>query len=289
MTERATNAAAITGVDGHAHVMLKHAPLVAGRHSEPQRDITPEDFIAVLDAHGVSHGVLTQPSFYGTDNALLLSALARYPDRLRGTAIVPTDIALDDLAALKAAGVCGIRLNWLHRDTLPDIRSADYARLLGRAHEAGLHVEIYIEGAKLADVLPVVRATGIASVVDHFGSPEAATGVDGAGFRELLKGIAAGDTWVKLSGPYRLGGAPVRPYVAALLCAGGMHRVVWGSDWPWVSFEDGQSYRRCLDDLHRWIPDPAVLAAVFRHTPAALFGFHAAATPPDRETNYLYK
>ena len=284
MSERVTDDPKITGVDGHAHVMLKAAPLVAGRHSEPHRDVTPEDFLAVLDRHGVSHGVLTQPSFYGTDNSLLLSALARYPERLRGTAIVPTDIALDDLATLRACGVCGIRLNWFHRETLPDIRSADHARLLGRVREIGMHVEIYIEGAKLADVLPAVRATGVVAVIDHFGSPESATGVDGAGFRELIKGVAAGDTWVKLSGPYRLGGAPAEPYVAALLDAGGMHRMVWGSDWPWVSFDDGRDYQRCLDDLHRWAPDPEVRAAVFRSNPAALFGFGTAARAATENT-----
>lgn len=288
MTERAPQNPTVTGVDCHAHVMLKSAPLVAGRHSEPKHDIAPEDFIAVLDAHRVSHGVLTQPSFYGTDNSLLLAALAHYPTRLRGTAIVPTDTGVDALVALKAAGVAGVRLNWFRRDVLPDIRGAEYGALLGHAREAGLHVEIYLEGAKLADVLPVVRKSGAVAVIDHFGSPEPGPGVDGAGFREVLKGVAAGDTWVKLSGPYRLGGAPAPPYAAALLDAGG-DRVVWGSDWPWVSFEDGQSYQRCLDDLHRWIPDDAMRARVFRHNPAALFGFSATSAEPDRETDYLYE
>jgi len=273
MTQSATTGRTITGVDCHAHIMQKDAPLVAGRHSEPKYDVTAEDFIAMLDAHGVSHGVLTQPSFYGTDNSLLLSALARYPDRLRGTAIVSTEATEAQLAALRDGGIRGIRLNWFHRANLPDVRSAAYGALFARVRDAGLHVELYLEGAKIADVLPEIRRSGAPVMVDHFGSPEPQTGAGGAGFREVLKGLAAGDTWVKLSAPYRLGGAPAAPYVDAMIAAGGLHRLVWGSDWPWVSFEDGRSYEGCLNDLRRWIPDAAQRDAVFRSTAAEVFGF----------------
>jgi len=271
MTQGATTRREITGVDCHAHIMLKNAPLVAGRHSEPERDVKVEDFIAMLDAHGVSHGLLTQPSFYGTDNSLLLRALADHPDRLRGTAIVSCDIGETELAALYDRGIRGIRLNWFRRKELPDVRSADYRRLFGRVREIGLHVELYLEGVKAASVLPEIRKTGVKVVVDHFGSPEPETGIEGAGFREVLKGVATGDTWVKLSAPYRLGGASPEPYVAALLAAGGPHRLIWGSDWPWVSFEKGRSYEGCLADLERWLPDVLKRETVFKRTPADLF------------------
>ena len=84
-------------VDAHAHVMRRDAPLAALRHSAPKRDVTVEEYLAVLDRHGVTHGVLTAPSFYGTDNSLLLSALDASGGRLRGTVIVEPDI---DRAAL---------------------------------------------------------------------------------------------------------------------------------------------------------------------------------------------
>ena len=76
----------VAAVDCHAHVMRTGRALAEQRHSAPMRDIEASDFIQVLDAHGISHGVLTAPSFYGSDNALLLEALGRYPGRLRGTA-----------------------------------------------------------------------------------------------------------------------------------------------------------------------------------------------------------
>ena len=59
----------------------------------PKHDVTVEEFLGELDAHGISHAVLTAPSFYGTDNSLLLSALDAGAGRLRGTAIVAPEIA----------------------------------------------------------------------------------------------------------------------------------------------------------------------------------------------------
>jgi len=79
---------AITGVDCHAHIMAVDLPLAPDIHSRPARDVSAEEYLAVLGSHGISHGVLTAPSFYGSNNILLLDALRRYPHQLRGTVIV---------------------------------------------------------------------------------------------------------------------------------------------------------------------------------------------------------
>ncbi len=52
----------ITTIDCHAHVMRCDAPLAPDRHSAPKRDCTVDEYLGVLDANGVSHGVLTAPS-----------------------------------------------------------------------------------------------------------------------------------------------------------------------------------------------------------------------------------
>ena len=268
-----TIAAGLVGVDAHAHVMRRDAPLAAQRHSAPKRDVTVEEYLAVLDRHSVAYGLLTAPSFYGTDNTLLLSALDTARGRLRGTAIVAPDIGRDALQAMGARGVVGVRLNWIRRDTIPDVASADYQRLFALLAELGWHVEIFLEGAKLATVLPIVRASGVRVVVDHFAHPDPAQGVACGGFQQALAGVRARDTWVKLSAPYRLGGIDAQPYVDALLDAGGPTQLVWASDWPFVSHEDTVTYERCLAWLHEWIPDAATRNIVFAATPAALFGF----------------
>src|SRR6185295_4527207 len=53
----------VTAVDCHAHVMRRDLPLTSERHSAPKRDVTVEEYVGVLDAFGISHGVLTAPSF----------------------------------------------------------------------------------------------------------------------------------------------------------------------------------------------------------------------------------
>ena len=270
---------AVTAVDTHAHVMRRDLPLASERHSAPKRDVAVEEFIAVLDRHGISHGVLTAPSFYGTDNRLLLAALDAYPDRLRGTAIVAPDVDDEALAAMNARGVVGIRLNWIRRESLPDAGSAAYQRLFGRVRELGWQVEIYLEGPKLAAVLPQVRAAGVNVVLDHFAGPDPALGTADPGFRAALAGVRAGDTWVKLSAPYRLGGADPRRYVDALLDAGGGGQLIWASDWPFVSHEDTIRYPMCVEWLGEWIADAATRRRILADTPARLFRFGAASGP----------
>jgi predicted TIM-barrel fold metal-dependent hydrolase len=265
-------AAGVTAVDAHAHVLRRDLPLVAQRHSAPRRDATVDEYVALLDAHGISHALLTAPSFYGPDNSLLVDALRRYPRRLRGTAIVEPSIGDDDLAALGEAGVVGIRLNWIRRDALPDLAGAGYRRLLQRVRALGWHVEIYLEGPKLAFALPVLRAAGVRVCVDHFGAPDPGLGTRCAGFRAVLEGVRAGDTWVKLSAPYRQGGADPQRYVDALLEAGG-RQLVFGSDWPFVGHEDAIAYGQCVRWLEAWVPDAAARRAILVDTPARLFGF----------------
>src|SRR5688572_12318078 len=183
--------------------MRRDLPLAPDRHSGPARDVTVEEFLGELDAHGISHGVLTAPSFYGTDNSLLLSALDAAPHRLRGTAIVAPDVSAEALAAMDRRGIVGIRLNWIRREKLDDVESPAYRGLFERVRRLDWQVEIYLEGPKLAAVLPRIRGQGVKVVADHFGAPDPARGVACPGFQEVLRGVRAGDTFVKLSAPYR--------------------------------------------------------------------------------------
>ncbi|MFX5494428.1 amidohydrolase family protein, partial [Acinetobacter baumannii] len=79
------------------------------RRYTPAYDVTVEEYLARLDAHGMSHGVLVQPSFLGSDNSYLLQAIARAPQRLRGIAMVDADIEDAQLQALQQGGVVGVR------------------------------------------------------------------------------------------------------------------------------------------------------------------------------------
>jgi predicted TIM-barrel fold metal-dependent hydrolase len=204
---------------------------------------------------------------------LLLDALDRAGGRLRGTVIVDPDIDRASLAAMGERGAVGIRLNWVRRSTLPDVSAGDYRQLFAKVRELNWHVEIYLEGPLLAKVLPAIRESGAKVVVDHFGSPDPLQGVACGGFKAVLDGVRAGDTWVKLSAPYRQGGADPRRYVDALLDAGGPQQLVWASDWPFVSHEDEITYRDCVGWLAEWVPDEHARRIILAETPARLFGF----------------
>ena len=260
-------------IDSHAHVFRRDLPLTPGARHAPQRDALLPELLSLFDASGVTHGVLTAPSFLGTDNSYLLAALAAAPGRLRGTVTVDPTFDRARLEALDREGVIGIRFNMLRTPVMHDLRSAPWQRVLADVAALDWHVEIYVEGPRLPALLEPSLAAGARVVVDHFGSPDPALGVNCPGFSTLLDAVRKGRTFVKLSAPYRLGGADPRPYVDALLDAGGPAQLVWASDWPFVGHEDSVTYHGYVDDLAAWIPDPQTRHVVRVDTPARLFGF----------------
>jgi hypothetical protein len=89
-------------VDTHAHIV--------GDSFVPERSYTPvpappRDYLAMLDATGMTYGVLIQVSVHGTDNSLLVETLRAHPERLRGIAVAPHDLSDRALGELKDAGV----------------------------------------------------------------------------------------------------------------------------------------------------------------------------------------
>ena len=65
----------IGAIDSHAHVFRRGLPLAPVHRHAPDYDALLADYLALLDAHAVSHAVLVQPSFLGTDNSFLLDAV----------------------------------------------------------------------------------------------------------------------------------------------------------------------------------------------------------------------
>jgi len=267
----------ITAIDSHAHVFTRGLPLAAVRRHAPDYDATLAEYLGLLDRHGVSHGVLVQPSFLGTDNSFLLGTLRASPQRLRGVAVVDPETGEDELKAMDDAGICGIRLNLVGLP-LPELARADWQGLLERVHALGWHVELHCESFALAAAGQAVLDAGCQLVVDHFGRPGAALQPD-AGFAWLLQQAATGRVWVKLSAAYRnwaghSAAALSHEAAQALLRAFGPERLVWGSDWPHTQHREIVDYSTAHADLAAWVPDAAARTQILCGTPAQLFKFN---------------
>lgn len=264
-------------VDTHAHVFRQGLALADTRRHTPDYDATQDQYLALLDTHGLTHGVLVQPSFLGTDNSHLVQALRAQPDRLRGVAVVDPTIADEALQALAAAGVVGIRLNLIGLP-LPDVAAPAWRHLLDRVNALGWHVEIHVQAARLADIMPALLQAGCRLVVDHFGRPDPALGVADPGFAYLLRQADSARVWVKLAAAYRNWPAPAcaasgREATQQLLRAYTPARLMWGSDWPHTEHRHLASYPAATQWLDAWIDDPAQRRAVLADTPLQLFQF----------------
>ena len=264
-------------VDTHAHVFHQGLALANTRRHTPDYDATLAEYLGLLDAHGMSHGVLVQPSFLGTDNSHLVEALRAAPTRLRGVAVVALDAAESELQALASAGVVGVRLNLFGLDT-PDLRTPAWQALLARINALGWHVEVHIQASRLDGVMPALLATGCRVVVDHFGRPDPALGVSDAGFQYLLRQADSGRVWVKLAAPYRNWAAQACAASGCLatqqlLDAYTPERLMWGSDWPHTEHRHLASYTAATQWLDAWIDDPAQRRAILADTPLRLFQF----------------
>lgn len=110
------------------------------------------------------------------------------------------------------------------------------------------------------------------------GRTDARAGTGTPGFQSLLRLLADGGCWVKLSGAHRLSNtAPdypeARPFHEALVRAN-PERLVWGTDWPHPRMEgEMPDAGHMIDLFQRWTPDEQVRRAVLVDNPARLYGF----------------
>lgn len=261
-------------VDAHAHVVgdgVRH-PFVPERSFTPV-PAPPSDYVTMLDATGMTYGVIVQVSAHGTDNGLVVEALRAHPDRLRGIAVARYDAPEAELAELKDAGVVGLRLNTVTGGGIGLDHLAEYESL---CEELGWHLQFLAQADHLEPIASRLSDLRVPYVIDNLGYYDVDKGVDAPGWQQLLKLVADG-AWVKLDGIYRLSKTP--PYVDALpfarsLVEAAPERCVWGSDWPHVGFWGPMpNVGDLLDVLVDWAPDPAVRNAILVDNPHALYGF----------------
>lgn len=271
---------ATRAVDSHAHVFCgDEYPFAPAIHykPDPSQAGTAANFRAVLDAHGLTHGLLVGAGPYGRDNRCMLDAIADSGGRFKGIALVEPGLSERELKALADGGVVGIRIN-LMTNGMRELVEPGADRLLSRVKEMNWFVQIHCEKDNLAEAAPLLRKAGVRVMLDHFGRPDVKRGVAHPGFQTLLEFGKSGNAVVKLSGPFRssVEGYPyldVDPFIAAAIEAFTLDRCVWGSDWPFVRMAERMDYGPGFACLPRWLPNSGDRQKVLWDTPARLFGF----------------
>ena len=268
------------GIDSHCHVFdtaqFPYAPDTPYR-PPPHEAGTASDLAAVLDAHGLSHALLVNPtSGYRYDNRCMIAAIRASQGRFKGIARVPPHADASTLDALGDGGVIGIRLD-LIADGIDVLRQAAIPRLFGQIRERRWQIHVQCEGDQLYEGIAVLRNARAPIVVDHCGRPDPAKGIAQPGFQALIE-LGRDGHFVKLSGPFRFSReappyADAEPFVAALIEAFTANRCVWGSDWPFLRLDRRMDYGPVLANLERWFPNPRDRRQVLWETPARLFGF----------------
>jgi predicted TIM-barrel fold metal-dependent hydrolase len=262
-------------VDTQAHVIgLPPAyPFVAQRSYTPT-EATAAHYLQMLDAAGMTYGVLIQVSVHGTDNRLMLEVLRAHPQRLKGIAVAPLGLKDAEYRAMKEAGVVGLRLNVLYGGGVGFDKVADYGKLCA---EMGWHMQFLTRPDVLRENKHHLAKLPVPFVVDHMGHVDARKGVGDPDF-QVLVGLVRDGCWVKLSGAYRMiDTGPLYPEVtpfAQALFAAGPDRCLWGSDWPHVAnYGPMPSVGELLDRMADWVPARADQHKIFVANPHRLYGF----------------
>jgi len=271
--------------DTHCHVFgpASQFPYAADRSYTPP-DAPLSKYLAMLDTLGCERGALVQGSAHGRDNAAMLDALERHPDRLRGVAVADRDTAAVDFGTWDALGVRGLRFNHFFRDGQLHYRGGvplEDAKILSPIlRDLGWHLQLWIDVKDLPDTIPVLKEIDLPVVIDHMGRTNAQAGVNAPGFQALLRLLGEGGCWVKLSGAHRVSQqGPDYPDARALhvaLVKENPEQLVWGSDWPHPRMEDEMpNAGHLLDLFNEWTEDDAIRRRILVDNPARLYGFPA--------------
>ena len=241
-------------------------------------------YLEIARRLGLTRFVFVQPSAYGLDNACMLDAMAEMDPAVRRGIVHLDETSARDavLARWHDLGVRGARIN-ISPIRKPEAGLADALRpkIVRTAHmcrELGWHVDLLLPGWLMSELMRTLHELPVAFSVAHMGLFPAAEGAAQKGFRDLLALASDGSErcWVKLTGIYRFSQAPgyadVKPFAEARI-ATAPEQLIWGSDFPHLSFHDKVGTIELYNKLAECAPDAAMRQRILADNPARLFGF----------------
>ncbi len=271
-------------MDTHAHLFgpVARFPFTEGRgYTPPEAPL--EAYLALLDQLGLARGVIVQGNAHGFDNRVVLDALERAGERLRGVAIVNAETAPQTLRAWHALGMRGLRFHELPAEApagyIRGVPLDVFERFRPVMRELGWVVQVFCDWRQMPRIADRLTAIGqeLPVVIDHMLCTPGERGVSDPGFQALLRLVGEGRVHAKVSAPYRCSTrfpdyADARALHDALLAAN-PDALLWGTDWPHpqidaaVMPDDGQ----LVDLLMEWTPRQRDRQAILVETPLRLF------------------
>jgi 2-pyrone-4,6-dicarboxylate lactonase len=265
-------------VDAHCHVFGPGEEFPYA----PQRKYTPcdapkEKLWELRDYLGFERNVIVQATCHGADNRAMVDALRASQGRARGVATVNREITDDQLRELDAAGVRGVRFNFVKR--LVEVTPREVlVEIAQRIRPLGWHIVIYFEAQDLPGLFDFVASLPTIVVVDHMGRPDVTQPLTAPGFELFVKLMRQHENiWSKVSGAERLSRSGPPGYddfvpFARRIVESFPDRVLWGTDWPHPNLkthmpDDG----RLVDLLPRIAPTPVLRQKLLVDNPKRLY------------------
>jgi len=273
----------MSACDAHFHVFgpEERYPYSAElRYTPPSAPL--EDYLAHARELGIGRYVFVQPSAYGRDNRCMLDAMrAVGRQTCRGIVDIEEDTPEEELDRLHAAGVRGVRINvnpvkppepGFSMTMMKRIRTLD-----AKCAQRGWMLDFLTPGWLTRELIPVFRDLRSRFSIAHLGMFPAVMGAQQPGFVEFVNLVRGCERcWVKLTGAYRISLEPrfadTVPLARALIDAA-PERVIWGSDYPHLSFSDRVDSRRLFTLLEAWVPDKRARDRILVENPLRCFGF----------------
>lgn len=251
----------------------------------PDRTYTPPDaplsrFKELQATLGLERAVLVNASCHGSDNTVILDAIAQSGGKYRGVANSDASFTERDFERLHEGGCRGVRFNFVkHLGGMPDMD--EFHDTIAKIRPLGWHVDLHFDAGDLLEFDDLLRNLPVPFLIDHMGRVPTKNGLQQAPFQRLLDVLRNNERcWVKISGAERISseGPPFTdavPFAQALIEAA-PDRILWGTDWPHPNIAKHMPNDGDLVDLiPLFMPDPALQQKILVDNPHRLYQFGA--------------
>ena len=284
LNEKVVFTAPANACDAHFHVFGPAEKYLYGsdqlRYAPPLAPLS--EYLQLAKHLGLTRYVFVQPSAYGRDNSCMLDAMREVGiTQSRGIVDIDEDAPDSLLAEMDTLGVRGVRINYSpihpYEPGLAKKMQPRIERIAARCKELGWHLDFLLPGWLTTEMIPLMKTLPVPFSMAHMGMNLAKDGPEALGFKALLELLNHGDrkAYVKFTGTYRMSKVPNFTDADALaqaLIKAAPDRIIWGSDYPHLSFSENSSIE-LFNLLARWTKDESVRKLILADNPARLFGY----------------